>query len=79
MYYCKKIIKVVTVIKSFKMNHKTQHHFTRLFTLLKTRCKIVILLLVLVLSSGTRLFAGNPPDEGMWLPILVERLNYVDM
>ncbi|MBC8457549.1 MAG: S46 family peptidase [Bacteroidales bacterium] len=23
--------------------------------------------------------AGNPPDEGMWLPILIERLNYVDM
>ena len=23
--------------------------------------------------------AGNPPDEGMWLPFLVERLNYVDM
>ena len=26
-----------------------------------------------------RTFAGNPPDEGMWLPMLVERLNYVDM
>jgi len=26
-----------------------------------------------------RTFAGNPPDEGMWLPMLVERLNHVDM
>jgi len=23
--------------------------------------------------------ATNPPDEGMWLPILIDRLNYVDM
>lgn len=23
--------------------------------------------------------AGNPPDEGMWLPMFIERLNYVDM
>ena len=23
--------------------------------------------------------ADNPPDEGMWLPLLVSRLNYVDM
>ena len=29
------------------------------------------------LSAGLK--AGNPPDEGMWLPMLVERLNYVDM
>lgn len=24
-------------------------------------------------------FATTPPDEGMWLPMLVDRLNYVDM
>lgn len=24
-------------------------------------------------------FAGSTPDEGMWLPMFVERLNYVDM
>lgn len=41
--------------------------------------KFVTLILLLILSSGTKLFAGNPPDEGMWLPILLERLNYVDM
>jgi hypothetical protein len=41
--------------------------------------KIASLVILLVLSSGTKLFAGNPPDEGMWLPILIERLNYVDM
>lgn len=41
--------------------------------------KIASLVIFLVLSSGIKLFAGNPPDEGMWLPILIERLNYVDM
>jgi len=41
--------------------------------------KIASLAILLILFSGTKLFAGNPPDEGMWLPILVERLNYVDM
>ncbi|MEI6765522.1 MAG: S46 family peptidase [Bacteroidota bacterium] len=34
-------------------------------------------LMALVLSFGA--FAVNPPDEGMWLPMLIERLNYVDM
>ena len=24
-------------------------------------------------------FATNPPDEGMWLPMFIDRLNYVDM
>lgn len=24
-------------------------------------------------------YATNPPDEGMWLPMLIDRLNYVDM
>ena len=24
-------------------------------------------------------FAFNPPDEGMWLPLLIDRLNYTDM
>jgi len=32
---------------------------------------------MLTFSSAT--FADNPPDEGMWLPLLLERLNYVDM
>ncbi|HNW54710.1 MAG TPA: S46 family peptidase, partial [Bacteroidales bacterium] len=35
--------------------------------------------LMLCLALFTRLFASNPPDEGMWLPMLVDRLNYVDM
>ncbi len=26
-----------------------------------------------------RVYSKNPPDEGMWLPMLVERLNFVDM
>lgn len=37
------------------------------------------LLGALIMVSGIRTFGGNPPDEGMWLPILIERLNYVDM
>lgn len=35
----------------------------------------VVLFAGLVSSSK----AENPPDEGMWLPLLLERLNYVDM
>ncbi len=35
------------------------------------------LLMALTLSIGA--MATNPPDEGMWLPMLIERLNYVDM
>ena len=35
-------------------------------------------------ASAALLFGGaamafEPPDEGMWLPMFVERLNYVDM
>ncbi|HCT72250.1 MAG TPA: hypothetical protein DF409_16170, partial [Bacteroidales bacterium] len=40
--------------------------------------KLLFTLMMLVsLSLGMR--AGNPPDEGMWLPMFVERLNYTDM
>jgi len=37
--------------------------------------------IVLALCLLTAVFAkaANTPDEGMWLPMLVERLNYVDM
>lgn len=41
--------------------------------------KCSALFLILFLCAGIKNFAGNPPDEGMWLPILIERLNYVDM
>jgi len=34
---------------------------------------------VFFLLNGGMLKAYNPPDEGMWLPMFVERLNYVDM
>jgi len=43
------------------------------------KLKTTLMLLIFFLSFTTRMFAGNPPDEGMWLPILLERLNYVDM
>ncbi len=36
-------------------------------------------MLFLFIGSGIRANAANPPDEGMWLPMLVQRLNYVDM
>ncbi|MEI6575869.1 MAG: S46 family peptidase [Bacteroidota bacterium] len=39
--------------------------------------KILTLFVALFLFKG--LFAFVPPDEGMWLPMLLERLNYVDM
>lgn len=43
------------------------------------KIKIAILVFVLCSFSGAKIYAGNPPDEGMWLPILLDRLNYVDM
>jgi hypothetical protein len=43
------------------------------------RIRIVTLLVLSLLISVSSLFAENPPDEGMWLPILIDRLNYVDM
>ena len=33
----------------------------------------------MVFAMGSNLFAYTPPDEGMWLPMFVDRLNYVDM
>jgi len=41
--------------------------------------KIATLVFVFSFLSGVKIYAANPPDEGMWLPILLERLNYVDM
>ena len=41
--------------------------------------KRLLLLALLFLSISFRSGAITPPDEGMWLPIFVERLNYVDM
>ncbi|MCB0805792.1 MAG: S46 family peptidase [Bacteroidales bacterium] len=40
--------------------------------------KLVLIFLGAILS-GTGLLAYTPPDEGMWLPMFVERLNYTDM
>ncbi len=40
--------------------------------------KIFFLVVWAVLSCNS-LKAFTPPDEGMWLPMFVERLNYVDM
>ena len=37
----------------------------------------LFLLATFALKANTNTF--NPPDEGMWLPMFVERLNYVDM
>ncbi len=39
---------------------------------------LAILFFLNILVSQ-KLFATNPPDEGMWLPMFIERLNYVDM
>ncbi|MBN2745840.1 MAG: S46 family peptidase [Bacteroidales bacterium] len=35
------------------------------------------MLLFILVGQGVK--ANTPPDEGMWLPMLVERLNYTDM
>ena len=41
--------------------------------------KKVILLLITIVCFGMQSFAWTSPDEGMWLPMFVGRLNYVDM
>ncbi|MEZ5145676.1 MAG: S46 family peptidase [Bacteroidales bacterium] len=41
--------------------------------------KKILLMIVAVMAIGINSFAFNPPDEGMWLPIFVDRLNYTDM
>lgn len=38
-----------------------------------------LLLSLLLVVSFSLAKAINPPDEGMWLPMFIERLNYVDM
>jgi hypothetical protein len=38
-----------------------------------------LLAILVFVSLGLQLFAWEAPDEGMWLPIFVDRLNYVDM
>ena len=61
------------------MKKKNKRNLSPLFLLYRMKYQIASLVILLVFSSGTKLFAVNPPDEGMWLPILIERLNYVDM
>jgi len=41
--------------------------------------KKLLLSLFAALLFGGAAIAVEPPDEGMWLPMFVERLNYVDM
>ena len=41
--------------------------------------KKIYLCLIMAMAMGFKLFAYTPPDEGMWLPMFVDRLNYVDM
>ncbi|MBU2650232.1 MAG: S46 family peptidase, partial [Bacteroidetes bacterium] len=41
--------------------------------------KKLFLVFIAVFTIWTGVLAVTPPDEGMWLPIFVERLNYVDM
>ena len=43
------------------------------------KLKFAVIALVLFMATGSFSYAENPPDEGMWLPLLLERLNYVDM
>jgi len=41
--------------------------------------RLVFAALAVFIASVPSIKAVNPPDEGMWLPLLLERLNYVDM
>ena len=40
---------------------------------------ILLALLLLAAPFTRKAEALNPPDEGLWLPFLVQRLNYTDM
>ncbi|MHC1777889.1 MAG: S46 family peptidase [Lentimicrobium sp.] len=46
---------------------------------MNNQMKKILFTLILMAGIAAGLRAGNPPDEGMWLPMFVERLNYVDM
>jgi hypothetical protein len=41
--------------------------------------KKLFFMLLMILTISRSAFAGVPPDEGMWLPIFVEKLNYAEM
>lgn len=41
--------------------------------------KKTMYLFLIALALCSNVSAGNPPDEGMWLPIFVEQLNYDEM
>ncbi|MCK9421067.1 MAG: S46 family peptidase [Bacteroidales bacterium] len=41
--------------------------------------KMIFLTLLVFFAAGSFTYSENPPDEGMWLPLLLDRLNYVDM
>ena len=43
------------------------------------KLKFALIAMVLFMAGGSFSYGENPPDEGMWLPLLLERLNYVDM
>lgn len=44
------------------------------------KLKLTFLTIVIIVSGITfKASASNPPDEGMWLPIWIEKLNYNDM
>ncbi len=41
--------------------------------------KKLLFALVVFFAIGINSYGFTPPDEGMWLPMFVERLNYADM
>lgn len=41
--------------------------------------KKLIFYLALFLTIPSLIFAKNPPDEGMWVPMFIEQLNFADM
>jgi hypothetical protein len=43
------------------------------------KIKLSLIVMCFMIAGGSSGYAENPPDEGMWLPLLLERLNYVDM
>ena len=61
------------------MKKTAVQRFSDLTKRMLTCFRITFMIVLFISAFGLKSYSDNPPDEGMWLPILLERLNYVDM
>ena len=67
-------MKSVPNVKKPKQTIQTNKQTMKVLTFLKKQ-----LLLIAVLAITAPVFAVNPPDEGMWLPMFIKNYNYATM